>query len=84
MITAKIIILMVFLGLAVFSLFAWFIWAVNTSPTIMKDYQSPKTPCKASWQVKVYGGNLYEVKCRKCGVRIESNGTPKCQDNERA
>lgn len=50
---------------------------VNSSP--VKNFQSPKTPCKASWQVKVYGGNLYEVKCRKCGVRVESNGTPICQ-----
>lgn len=46
--------------------------------TVMKDYQSPKKPCKASWQVKVYGGNLYEVKCRRCGVRVESGGTPIC------
>jgi len=38
-----------------------------------------KRLCNASWQVSVHGGNLYEIKCRNCGVRVESGGTPICK-----
>ncbi len=39
-----------------------------------------KRLCNANWQVSVHSGNLYEIKCRNCGVRVESGGTPICRN----
>jgi len=46
-----------------------------------RNNETNKKPCNASWQVSVHGGNLYEIKCRNCGVRVESGGTPICRNN---